>query len=264
MTRLAGLFLTLVFALAAPAAPANAQVVSFPGIAANGQPLTLTARLSRPNGAGPFPAIVLMHGCSGLRQWGNMWGERLVRWGYVVLRPDSFGARGMRNCGRGTGTVDVRAGDAEAARRYLAARRDIDGERIGLMGMSHGGTASLIAVGGTLEEAERTDIETFGAVVALYPRCYQARSEAILAPILILIGQNDHLAPPGTCSTMATRGGANGHALDIVVYPRATHAFDWEKLDMMYFGQRIRYNKKAARDAVPRVRAFFELNLNGK
>lgn len=254
-------YVLALLALTVSADAADVSSVSIRGKTVGGQPVTLSARLIRPNGAGPFPAMILMHGCSGLRAWGDMWGERLARWGYVVLRPDSFGGRGIRDCARGNATVDVRAGDAEAARRYLAARGFVAADRIGLMGMSHGGTAALIAVGGSAEEAQRPEEQkTFRAVVSLYPRCYQARAEAILAPILILIGENDHLAPAGSCSTLATRGG-NGHPLDIVVYPKATHAFDWKDLDMVYFGQRVRYNPDAAADAVPRVRAFLEMNL---
>lgn len=252
--------LLAILALTPSADAADVSAVSIRSTTVGGQAVALSAKLTRPNGAGPFPAVVLMHGCSGPRQWGDMWGERLAGWGYVVLRPDSFGARGTRDCAKGHATVDVRAGDAEAARRYLAGRAFVAADRIALMGMSHGGTAALIAVGGSAEEAQKAVVKTFGAVVALYPRCYQARAEAILAPILILIGSNDHLAPASSCSTLATRGG-NGHPLDVVVYPRATHAFDWKDLDMVYFGQRVRYNPDADADAVPRVRAFLEKNL---
>ena len=255
--------LLTIAALSAPAEAADTTTVSIRSTAAGGQPIAISGRLTRPDGAGPFPAIVLMHGCSGLRQWGDIWGERLARWGYVVLRPDSFRPRGIRDCAKGPATVDIRALDAEAARLYLRGRRDVEQERIALMGMSHGGTAALLAVGGTARDVRDNKPRTFGAVIALYPRCFQVRSEAILAPILILIGDDDHLAPAATCSSLATKG-ANGHPLDIVVYPRATHAFDWKNIDMIYFGRRIRYNREAAADAVARVKAFLELNLRSE
>src|SRR4029453_9928533 len=54
--------------------------------------------LSRPEGAGPFPAVVIMHDCSGLgpRSSGapGRWAKELVGRGYVVLMPDSFTTRG--------------------------------------------------------------------------------------------------------------------------------------------------------------------------
>src|SRR5688572_19999898 len=62
----------------------------------------LEARLYRPQGDGPFPAIVALHGCDGLRgQKGNVrkpldaWGQHLSAAGFVVLFPDSYSSRGL-------------------------------------------------------------------------------------------------------------------------------------------------------------------------
>ena len=57
--------------------------------------------LTKPDGAGPFPAIVHLHGCSGLPAAfkagtdKGLWSERLAGWGYVVLAVDSFTTRGI-------------------------------------------------------------------------------------------------------------------------------------------------------------------------
>src|SRR5262245_9846828 len=60
--------------------------------------------LFRPEGAGPFPAVVGLHGCGGLSN--NRfplltryrdWGQRLSKAGFVVIFPDSYGSRGMTN-----------------------------------------------------------------------------------------------------------------------------------------------------------------------
>src|SRR2546422_11324404 len=54
--------------------------------------------LSKPDGPGPFPAVVIMHDCSGLgpRSSGapDRWAKELLGRGYVVLIPDSFTTRG--------------------------------------------------------------------------------------------------------------------------------------------------------------------------
>jgi VacB/RNase II family 3'-5' exoribonuclease len=62
-----------------------------------------TAQLLRPSGAGPSPAIVALHGCSGLlNSKGHLrsreldWANRFLEAGYVVLFADSFTARGQR------------------------------------------------------------------------------------------------------------------------------------------------------------------------
>src|SRR5919201_28404 len=58
--------------------------------------------LYRPEGAGPFPAVVALHGCGGLfNRYGKLvsrfadWGDRLAAAGLAVLFPDSYGARGL-------------------------------------------------------------------------------------------------------------------------------------------------------------------------
>jgi dienelactone hydrolase len=108
-----------------------AEAVSIPA-GGKGSPPTLDGRLYRPSGDGPFPAVVALHGCSGL--WSSKdasqlgprhadWGERLAALGYVVIFPDSYGSRGLeRQCENGDRTVEPfreRVADAKAARRYL-------------------------------------------------------------------------------------------------------------------------------------------------
>jgi dienelactone hydrolase len=101
----------------APAAAAEVQgpeTVSIPAGGKNTPPM-LDARLYRPSGPGPYPAVVALHGCSGL--WSSKdasalsprhtdWGERLAALGYVVVFPDSYGSRGLaRQCENGDRAV---------------------------------------------------------------------------------------------------------------------------------------------------------------
>ena len=67
---------------------------------------SLPGVLFRPEGTGPFPAVVALHGCDGLLNRSGAiaprfadWGDRLAAAGLVVLFPDSFGSRGLtRQC----------------------------------------------------------------------------------------------------------------------------------------------------------------------
>src|ERR1700759_5804831 len=82
----------------------GASIVELESPLARSQPLQ--GLLRRPEGAGPFPAIVLLHSCNG--NWQKLderWGRQIVPWGYVTLTVDSFGPRGIDNtCGNGTPT----------------------------------------------------------------------------------------------------------------------------------------------------------------
>ena len=93
---LAALLSTALPGAAGAAPPAPEQVE----IAVDG--IKLKAFLYRPEGNGPFPAVVALHNCDGLagrrthfaRRYRD-WGERLVAAGFVALFPDSFGSRGL-------------------------------------------------------------------------------------------------------------------------------------------------------------------------
>ena len=63
----------------------------------------IRGELFRPSGDRPHPAIVMMHGCSGLytksgkiKTNSAVWVKRFVDWGYVVLAVDGFTPRGFR------------------------------------------------------------------------------------------------------------------------------------------------------------------------
>jgi dienelactone hydrolase len=61
--------------------------VTFPDI--KGQ-LLLPGHLYRPDGPGPFPAVVALHGCGGIGPHLHRWAQTLQQWGYVALLVDSF------------------------------------------------------------------------------------------------------------------------------------------------------------------------------
>ena len=82
----------LPIAAAMASSPAAAQQVTYPtavlpGLAA---PATIAATLSRPDGPGPFPAVIVLHDCSGVSRKDQDWAKRLVSWGYVAIQPDSL------------------------------------------------------------------------------------------------------------------------------------------------------------------------------
>jgi hypothetical protein len=75
-------------------------------------PESIEGYLSKPDGDGPFPAIVYLHGCSGLSADARKRVAHLLTgWGYVSLAVDSFSTRGIKEaCTR----LPDRQGDALA------------------------------------------------------------------------------------------------------------------------------------------------------
>ena len=126
-------------------------------VTAVGSTLQLPAVLIKPEGDGPFAAVVIAHDCSGLgpRSSGapRRWAGELVQQGYVVLIPDSFTPRGYADgvcLIPGSETVSAngfaRAEDAYAALTTLRKLPYVDGKRVGIMGGSHGGWTTLAAM----------------------------------------------------------------------------------------------------------------------
>jgi dienelactone hydrolase len=117
----------------------------------------LTAYLGRHPADAPRPAVVLMHGCSGLLNpragsSGSIgpWTRALFAKGYDVLNIDSAGSRGFgQTCTvgpDGSRCTASRPKDAYAALQYLQAQPFVRPDRIGPMGWSQGGAIALLSI----------------------------------------------------------------------------------------------------------------------
>jgi len=229
--------------------------VRFPGKKSFLSPaLSLTGKLGKPSNKTPAPAVVLMHGCGGIRPYHEKWAARINKWGYVTLLVDSFGPRGLENICRNPRelTARKRAADAHAAKVFLQQQPFVDPKRIAVMGWSHGGSATLDAVGGS------NDIP-FRAGVAMYPWCPDIFTHP-QSPLLILTGGLDELCPAERCQEMLESGDYGGRVV-LHVYSKAHHGFDWEGMDKVFGGKRLKYNPQAAADSIKRVRGFLDKNL---
>jgi dienelactone hydrolase len=193
--------------------------------------LVVSGDLVFPSGPGPFPAIVMMHGCSGLpHQAIEGWRPLLREWGYATFVVDSFGPRGPRQvCTTGAIRSTERIPDAYGALRILATHPRIDRRRIALMGFSHGGlTAVTSATGWAQETYTRPGDATFRAFFAFYPYC-NARSNqplALAGPLRIHTGELDDWTPAVPCVALGREARALGFDVQVEVYPGAPHGFD--------------------------------------
>jgi dienelactone hydrolase len=213
--------------------------------------------LYAPTGPGPHPAVVLLHGCSGITPTTRRWAATLAEWGYVALVLDSFGPRGVENV---CGTADrvsprLRAEDAFAAAAYLRGRADVAAERVSAIGFSHGGSTALVAA--SRSAVERNGATPFAALVAFYPWC-PLGGAPIASPVLVLIGDGDDWTPAERCKLLHSTWRPEFGSSTLQVYPGATHAFDAQAPDRRYLGHRLRYDAAAAEDAAARLARFLE------
>lgn len=219
----------------------------------------LRAFLTKPPGDGPFPAIVLLHGCGGIRPSNRTyWPERLSSWGYVVLVVDSFSTRGIDNtCNK---FFYDRVYDAYGALNYLADQRFVDPARVSLLGFSAGGIATLQSI--QLGAAETQFDRSFKSAIAFYPHCAVSNGD-MAVPTLILIGERDDWTPAAACEKMMEQRSGNGSPVRLVTYEKAHHAFDAPEFGTGFKvrGHWLAYDPAAAAQAVNEVRAFLRETL---
>jgi dienelactone hydrolase len=225
--------------------------------------LMLKGTLMKPKGDGPFPAVVLLHGCEGMGGAGsdsyNRWAARLKSWGYLTLQVDSFGPRGdsfiCNNDELMKKYVTQRAMDAHDAQSYLAGLKFVDPKRIAVMGWSHGALATIASV----SEMTGKKIIPFQASIAFYPYCYKTLDD-LNAPLLILIGALDDWCPAALCSSNMPKQ-EEKHEVIMKVYQGAYHNFDWPDIDVIFMGHVLQYNRQAESDAIFQVREFLGKHL---
>ena len=261
---------------------ASRGAVAFPNASPGGS-LVVPATELKPNGHGPFPAVVLLHGCHGVlptvREWGTWFRQR----GYVALIVDSWAARGMTE-GCTPISADLpnteRFDDAVGALMHLHGRPYVDRERIGAIGWSNGGVFAISVINGpSLERAQRRGVALplpgYRASVAVYPGgCFSLVHEQVVRPLLVLIGARDDWTIPGPCIAMVKAMRARGAEAEIVVYPNAYHYFDVTGLEQTFLddvenrnvlgnccGATVAYDADADRDARRRIAEFFGYHL---
>lgn len=217
----------------------------------------LEAYLSKPEGAGPFPAIVSLHGCSGLPRTLRVTEARhLNALGYVSLVVDSFTTRGiMEAC---VSPMPDRHADALGALIYLSRLPFIDPKRIGLIGRSQGGIVALqVASTQPVDVFDIPEGLAYRAVVAFYPYC-GATTDELALPALVLIGKADDWSPMKDCERWMARRASRGAPVRFIVYPGAHHAFDVPGVGegVELFGHRMKYDPEAARHADEEISKF--------
>jgi len=250
------------------------RTVTFPG--ADGA--TLQGWLYEPTPTSRrHPAVVAMHGCSGLikagkpRQHFEDWGQRLAGLGFEVLFPDSYTSRGVgsqcKKRDRAVSPSRQRTDDANAALTFLETRGNVKAQAISLLGWSNGGSTVLYAV--EPRHAPRSSAD-FAKAAAFYPGCrtpLESRTWKTRMPLLVLIGAADDWTSAQPCVDLVARAKADGANADIVTYPGAYHDFDQPDLRVHSVGG-LAYtasgtgrvhtgtNPEARADAVKRISAY--------
>jgi dienelactone hydrolase len=276
--------LTIIVAATCLASPAGAQtyrdaVVRLAGAAADltfpseASELSLFTRLQmaifKPAGEGPFPAVVILPSCGGLRPEILDWARKAVAHGYVAFVVDPVTSRGQPVCVPASPSNHYRGTkDAFQALAHLRRFPFVDQQRIGLLGFSWGAMVGLLASSQTFADLF-SPAQRYVAAVGLYPLCHvdpmQGRPAVDFVrpdhdrPALILLADQDVEAPAADCLALLKPLAEKGQPVEWHVYPGATHCWDCSSMDNHsktdFRGVRVTYkfNKELTEDSTRRV-----------
>lgn len=237
---------------------------SMPGLS---EPVDIAGELFKPEGDGPFPAVIVLHGSGGISEHYRGWARKLVSWGYVALMTDSFGPRGYGSIMSSTPSVmpQKRVSDVIGAAEWLSKQPYVAKGRIGTIGFSHGGWTTMKLVQADMHAKE------YGikGSVAYYPLCDVRTEGKVDIPVLILIGEKDDWTPAFRCQELVASPNLRRKDLvDLVVYPNVYHSFDeYIPRPVTVMGtsiggktepKHLEMNPAAAADAEKRTKAFFD------
>jgi dienelactone hydrolase len=222
--------------------------------------------LAKPDGAGPYPAVIGLHGCAGMHDTTKQrLADELVARGYVVLLVDSYATRGIDHACTSSAFVTFlrRRPDAYGALVFLAGQTFVDPHRVAAVGFSAGGWVTLsVAEPNSFELFAPPSNLRFRAAAAFNPPCKQAMARPGI-PTLIFIGALDDWTPAADCSNKIASWGNDGPPVELVVYPGAHHGFYYPHLQpgMTLFDHWVEYNGEAADNASHRLHQFLDRHL---
>lgn len=231
----------------------------------------------KPDGDGPFPAVIAFHGCAKPHNRADVYAKAANSLGVAFLTVDSYGPRGVsemeaqtRVCSGQTFWGRERAGDALVALDHARSLSFVDKDRIALLGWSHGGWTVMDLMSMDLETTLPTSLSAapeeglsgVTAVLLYYPYCGTAsRSKATgwpkPIPARFVLVENDALTKEGQCVETIERLKADGVEAEYEILKGVTHGFDENHEP----GSRLRYAEEEAAYAVTVFAEFLNTYL---
>jgi carboxymethylenebutenolidase len=214
----------------------------------------------------PVPAVVVIFDIFGMTPDLSRIASRFAGNGYAAIIPDLYDhpgprlfcvARAVRSSMRGRGPEFE---DIELARRYLAGRAEVDGQRIAITGFClGGGFAILLAARGGYRVSAPFYGEVPNEIEAVRGSC----------PVVASYGERDAARMVRAGKRLETFLTTLGIPHDVKFYAKAGHSF--MNRNTGFFAEKIsprlpmhaKYDHESSEDAWRRIFAFFEKHLNG-
>jgi len=216
----------------------NAPDLTFPSEASE---LSMFSQLSmgiwKPEGNGPFPAVIIVHSCAGVKGHIAHWRKEAVRRGYAAFVMDSFTARGSPSCRPlAPATMDRGVKDIFDATAHLATLPFVDKSRIAAVGFSWGAMAGMLSASAKYGAEGSPGKSPPGAIASLYPSCEirpfgnfrgnEYLRQDVATPTLVLMGGQDTESPADECVSRLEKLKDRSAPVEWHVFKTATHCWD--------------------------------------
>lgn len=212
--------------------------------------------LAIPEGAGPHPAVILIHEWDGLVDRVRQTADSFAAEGYVALAADLYGGRTGSNREENMALVretlanpDEIVANLDAAVSYLEARNDTTG-KVAAIGWCYGGGVALSFALGS---------DAHDGTAIFYGRLLDdpEQMENIHHEVYGTFAQNDSGIPPEQVHAFVDALRAAGVDNDVHIYDHVNHGF-WLHVD-----RDPETNRGPALDAWQRLKAYLNRTLGG-
>jgi carboxymethylenebutenolidase len=221
----------------------------------------LPAYFARPDGAGPFPTVLVIEEIFGVHDYIKDVCRRLAKLGYLAVAPELYARIGdpskysdpqeiFKN-------IILKAPDATMlsdldSTAAWAAANGGDPKRLGVTGFCRGGRDAWLYAehNPRLLAAVAWYGPVKGPVSVIQPHTPLEEASALKCPLLGLYGENDPSIRPEDVHAAAQVAQDNGHKVEIVVFPGAGHGF--------HADYRATYNAAAAQAGWQDMLAWFK------
>ncbi|WP_159995227.1 dienelactone hydrolase family protein [Roseomonas sp. 18066] len=217
---------------------------------------------ARPEGAGPFPVVLVIEEIFGVHEYIKDTCRRLAKAGYLAVAPELYARLAdlskMTDAATIVREVISKAPDAlvlsdlDSALAWATTEGRGDAGRLAVTGFCRGGRNTWLyaAHNAQLKAAVAWYGPVAGATSAIQPRTATDAAAELKAPLLGLYGAADTGIPPATVEAAAEKARAAGKTVEIVVFPEAPHGF--------HADYRPSYRKEIAEDGWGRMLAWFK------
>ncbi len=240
-----------------------AETVTMQG--ANGD--TINAYFARPQGAGPFPGMVLIHHAPGWDEWYRETTRKFAHHGYATISPNLYYRAGhgtpedVAAKVRGAGGLpdDQVAGDVVGAMQLLRSLPSNNG-KVGLFGTCSGGRQTFLVA--CRAKGFNTAVECWGGRVVVAKEDLTPKSPVapidytkdLSCPLIGIFGNDDKNPSPDQVNKHEEELKKHGKTYEFHRYDGAGHGF--------FYYDRSSYRQEQAVDGWKKIFPFLEKHLS--